>query len=155
VLFDKIGNIGQYKGLSKGLDTALAFLENEVQNMDETKVYELENGIKAHCAVYTPVPVNKGTVEAHRKYIDVMFMKDGNEQIGYKNVDTLENIICKYDEATDVLLAKEQNITLLPFLTGSIAVWFPQDAHMPGVSDSASGTVKRVIIKVPVESGTI
>jgi len=150
VILDHLNNIGSYKGLGRGLDTALAFLEREGMEMDETRVYDLGQGITARCAVYVPVSPEEGTAEAHRKYIDVMLMKEGNELIGYKPVAKLKNIIREYDAQADALLAKEE-MTLLPFREGDIAVWFPQDAHMPGVSDNNARTVKRVIVKVPAE----
>lgn len=152
MIFDQLEHIGRYKGLGRGLDVALDFLKNWASSMDEAKEYELGQGVTARCAVYTPVPPAEGVTEAHRKYIDVMLMKEGGELIGYKPVGALQNITKEYDGQADALLAKEaEGVTLLPFNKGQFAVWFPQDAHMPGVSDDTTQVVKRVIVKVPVE----
>ncbi len=150
MILDRLENIGNYRGLGRGLDIALAFLANEGMEMDEARVYDLGYGVSARCAVYVPVAPAEGTAEAHRKFIDVMLVKEGGEQIGYKNVRALKHITREYDEASDALLAKDE-MTLIPFNKGDFAIWFPQDAHMPGVCEKNAQTVKRVIVKVPAE----
>lgn len=150
MIFDRLENVNRYKGLGRGLDTALDFLAKQGMEADEAGITDLGNGIIAHCAVYVPVAPEAGTAEAHRKYIDVMLIKEGNEQIGYQPVSVLKNIIQEYDAQTDALLAREE-MPLFPFRKGDFAVWFPQDAHMPGIFEGEARTVKRVIVKVPVE----
>lgn len=154
MIFDTIEHIRCYKEIGSGINTALSFLEKEAQDMDETRVYQLGNGITARCAVYFPVLPEYGMAEAHKKYIDVMLMKEGNELIGYKSTALLENIIQEYDEKTDTLLAKEKDMALLQFRAGTVAIWFPQDAHMPGISHETEQTVKRIIVKVPITEET-
>jgi YhcH/YjgK/YiaL family protein len=150
MIFDKLENAGCYYGISAGLDRALGFLENEAADMDEAEIHDLGDGITARCFTYQSRAVSEGLIEAHRAYIDVMLLKEGCEDIGYKPVEELENITQQYDEEKDALLAKDEGITLLPFSQGCIAVFFPQDAHMGGISAGEAKTVKRVVIKVPV-----
>ena len=150
MIIDRIENIGCYKGIGERLDRALAFIEKEAMGMEGGAVLELGDGIIARRLSYRPAPVGEGVAEAHRRNIDVMLMKEGREQIGYKPVGCLGNIVQEYSEEKDALLAKEEDITMLPFAQGCFAVFFPQDAHMPGIACCGDGEVERVVVKVPV-----
>jgi len=150
MIFDNLKNVGFYYGINAGLDRAFSFLENGVADMNEEGVTDLGEGVTARCFCYQSQPAGEGLVEGHRAFIDVMFLKEGSEHIGYKNVDEVKNITMEFSEEKDAFLAKDDDITLLPFTQGKIAVFFPHDAHMGGVTTGEPGMVKRVVIKVPV-----
>ena len=150
MIVDRIENINDYKGFNAGIDKAFEFLLDGVSALEAGTVLELGDGVTARCFAYQSQPVSEGLAEAHRAYIDVMFMKEGGENIGYKPVCELKNITKEFDTEIDALLAKEDDMTLLPFNQGCFFVFFPQDAHMGGITAGEPGNVKRVVIKVPV-----
>ena len=150
MIFDRIENIGSYKGISAKLANAFVFLEKDARGMREGETRELGGGLFARCLSYLPSPLEDGFMEAHRAFIDVMLMAKGSELIGYIPTSELKNITADYDNEKDSLLAREENITMLPFNQGGIAVFFPQDAHMPGVGDGREEKVVRIVVKVPV-----
>ena len=152
MILDKLKNISDYQYPGEKIKRALAFICNEARTMDITREYDLGDGVYAFCATYCPASVQQGILEAHRRYIDVMFMKSGSEQIGYKPVENLKNIVQEYDKESDALLAKDEDAKIFDFPEDYFAVWLPQDAHMPGISvESHEEMVQRVIVKVPVE----
>ncbi len=150
MVLDRIENIENYYGMNAGVDRALDFVRTCAQTMDITQNYDLGNGVRAFCLSYQPVAPEYGSMEAHRQYIDVMFVKSGNEQIGYKPLSELKNVTQGYSAEQDVLLARETDAAILEFSQGSFAIWFPQDAHMPGISMDTEQVVERVMVKVPV-----
>ena len=151
MIFDKLENAGAYKGISAGLDKALNFLEGGAEGAEPGKVLELGDGVLVRCFAYRSNPASEGLSEAHRAFIDVMYMRSGSEHIGYKYAGDLKNITQEYNPENDALLAKDDDLTLLPFSEGSFAVFFPQDAHMGGVSAGELQNVVRVVVKVPVD----
>ena len=150
MIFDRIENIDSYKGISEGMDKAFAFLKAVAIDMEVGAILELGDGLTARCLAYETKSVHDGIAEAHKRYIDVMLMREGYEQIGYMPVNELTNFTQDYDPETDASLAKEERMTMLPFDQGSFAVFFPQDAHMPGIECDGPRPVTRIVIKVPV-----
>ena len=153
MIFDRKENIDTYKGISEGLDKAFAFLEHGATELEAGIVLDLGDGMTARCLSYQPGPYDEGIAEAHRVFIDVMLMKKGREQIGYKPTSELKNITQEYMPDKDALLAKEERMDMLPFEQGCVAVFFPQDAHMPGVracEECGPEPVERIVVKVPV-----
>ena len=87
--------------------------------------------------------------EAHRRYADLMFMAEGEETVFYTPAAELRRITSAYDAESDCLLAAPQpGAVPLPLGRGTFAAFFPEDAHAPGCG---SGTVRRVVIKVPLD----
>lgn len=91
--------------------------------------------------------------EAHRKYIDVMLLLSGEEQIHVLPVSKLTNITAPYDDAGDALLAKEKQLSsVIQMEPGTVAILFPEDAHAPGMMTHQSCRVRKLIAKVMIES---
>lgn len=86
--------------------------------------------------------------EAHQAYIDLHYCLDGGEIIEW--APTSQLIIKKsYDPTDDYTLYNTPSFaTSLKMLPGSFAIFFPEDAHMPKISDGMNKEVKKVVIKV-------
>ena len=102
-----------------------------------------------NAAEYDTKPRENSIFEAHRKYVDIMLMLDGEERIGCKQVDKLFNITQPYDENGDALIAAmEQEFTSVYLAPGDMVVFFPEDGHAPGMDWNGSSHVKKLIAKV-------
>lgn len=97
--------------------------------------------------------VSESVFEAHQHYIDIMMVLEGEERIGCQEVQKLSHITKAYDEADDVLLAEmEKDFTHIHMMPGSIAIFFPEDAHAPNMDWNGTGRVKKLIAKVLVSA---
>lgn len=110
------------------------------------------NGQGAYASVneYQTKYAEDSFIECHLKYIDVQIIAYGEEFIGIasKKLCTEQ----PYDDGKDLqkLSGKVDFITLLP---GFFAVFFPQDAHEPGVrSGTEPVPVKKIVFKIPVSA---
>lgn len=100
---------------------------------------------------YETSPVRESVFEAHRRYIDIMLVLEGEERIGCREAQTLSCITKPYADADDVLLAQmEKDFTSIHMIPGSIAIFFPEDAHAPNMDWNGTGRVKKLIAKVLV-----
>ena len=99
---------------------------------------------------YGTTPLNaQSLMEAHRKYIDVMFLLEGQECIFCKPTEQLGHIVSSYSVEDDCLLAKvDADATPNHFYQGQVAVLFPDDAHCPGCCIDSIRQVKKLICKV-------
>jgi biofilm protein TabA len=86
--------------------------------------------------------------EAHRKYIDVQYVAEGTEQMAYAHLSALKNTV-PYDAEKDIeWLDGEGSFIVVP--AGAFAVFFPEDAHIPGVAIGKPSAVRKVVVKVRV-----
>ena len=87
-----------------------------------------------------------GKWEAHRKYIDIQYVLSGRERMGYSNTGKLK-ALTQYDEEKDYALYKGKG-EMLTFTSGTFAVFFPEDAHMPCIKAENNEEVRKVVVKV-------
>ena len=97
MILDLLKNAKQYAGIHPGVDRALEEMvrftpenygDGRVE-VDGDNVFLLLNNYETH-------PKSESMAEAHRKYIDVMYMVEGAETIYVKNVDKLSCITEEY-----------------------------------------------------------
>lgn len=147
---DRLENAGLYFGLGKAIEVGLRFLKTD-------QVYELPAGrhdvddqVFALTSEYVTKPRNSCEFESHRKYIDIQLIVEGCECIDYASRVSLSKTQ-KYDSAGDVSLysGEGSEIKLEP---GCFAIFFPDDAHRPQITDTIAMPVRKVVVKVPVES---
>lgn len=88
--------------------------------------------------------------ESHKKYIDVQFILEGEEIIEVDNIQNL-NINFEYDENIDLIKYNDSNFSSsIKLRKGDVAIFFPDDAHMPCIKINESKKVIKTVIKVTV-----
>lgn len=94
------------------------------------------------------VPRKQGLYEAHRRFIDLHYCLDGGEIIEWSPVSTL-TAKTKYDSAKDYTHYNLPKNGKACYMTPhTFAIFFPEDAHMPKISDGTNPTVKKVVVKI-------
>ena len=148
MILDTIQNAASYAGLHAGIDLALKAEAAYTPENYETGRIEIDgdNVFLNRLAYETGDP---SIFEAHRAYIDVMYMVEGEETIYVKPTDKLQSITKEYDPEGDALLADfEKDATAVHLTAGSFIVLYPQDAHAPGCKYGESKNVKKIVGKV-------
>lgn len=148
MIIDQLERAPLYFSIHQGLAQALRFLR-------ETDLHALPTGrtevdgdhVFALVQEFTTVPAAQGAWEAHRRYLDVHTVVEGEERIGYADVSSLRT--GTYDESRDFLQVEGLPV-FLQMLPGTFAVMMPQDAHMPGVATSEPHPIRKVVMKVAV-----
>jgi YhcH/YjgK/YiaL family protein len=151
MIIDNLGNIEKYKGLSKLMDRALDYISEGLDPDMENGISELVGReIYSACAEYETKTLAEGKNEAHRKYIDIQILLKGMELIYSSYIDDL-SVSTEYDEEKDVLFLEKSTETAIEMKVGMFCVFFPWDAHMPGISiDDNPVKVKKVVFKIHV-----
>jgi len=150
MIFDKFSNIAQYKGVSRRLATAINFLEeNDIERMEVGR-YEIDgDDIFFMVNQYETKPLAECMPETHKNYIDIQWMLEGEEIMGYLPFDGQECSIA-YNPTKDVAFyALKTN--LFEVKKGMFVVFFPEDIHQPCVMTDTSKTIKKVVVKVKVD----
>lgn len=150
MILDQIKNASFYKDVLPAITVALEKMASYAPdhypvgrvNIDGDDLFLLLNDYQTHAP-------EEALFEAHQKYIDVMYMVEGEEIIYVKPTETLSAVTQPYDPEKDVLLAKlDCDATPVRLTAGSFIVLFPQDAHAPACFETAPGNVKKIIAKV-------
>ncbi len=99
---------------------------------------------------YETKPIQEGKLEAHRKYIDIQVLLEGQEFIGYAPLGG-QPVAKPFDAEKDIgFYDGEAWFTLLR--KGMFAIFFPQDAHLPGRYTDKPQSVKKIVLKIAVSS---
>ena len=147
-----IKNCNRYLGLNPNFQQAFALL-NKMQNEPfcvGKKVYEGHN-LYSISLSYETKAIEDVVFEAHRKFIDVMLIVEGQETIGYLPSQQVGKVTKLYDDSIDALLAStEPGMSKVNMVAGDIAIFYPEDYHAPGANYDGIHSVKKIIMKVPV-----
>ncbi|MEO6097898.1 MAG: YhcH/YjgK/YiaL family protein [Fibrobacteria bacterium] len=113
----------------------------------------MDDGSVAMDQVYRSKERKDCFFESHVLYIDVQCVLAGEEIIDLVPTSRLE-VVIPYQREKDVTKYRDtatgEKLCLGP---GQVAVFFPEDGHMPGQAVSDSVVVRKTVIKVPVTPG--
>lgn len=149
MVFDSIDNASRYYGLGRGIEKALRYFEGyDAASHTNERVYLDGDDIFVNRPSYTTAPREDALMEAHRDYIDVMFVVSGEERFYTKPLERLE-ITSAYDPSVDACLGKiDADAATFRFPAGYFCVFFPEDAHCAGQLWETPSEVKKLIAKV-------
>jgi YhcH/YjgK/YiaL family protein len=97
---------------------------------------------------YITRPPEECKWEAHRRYIDVQYVEKGCERMGFAHIRSLR--AGEYLPEKDFLPLSGAGHHVDVF-AGSFVVFFPEDAHMPGMSAGTPEPVRKIVLKIKIE----
>lgn len=119
--------------------TALTSLPSGKQTIQGDELFALVND-------YSTQPQEKCRFEAHRRYIDIQLMVRGIERIGVANLAAMSDDE-PYVAERDVAFFRGSG-DLITLAQGTFAIFFPHDAHQPGVAVAEPVQCRKVVVKV-------
>lgn len=137
-------DIGRYEAVIPGLKEAIAALEG--YSFTEPTTLPLSGSNKILLQENTTKPA--GAAEAHREFLDVQYILEGGETVGWADVATM-TLEGEFNTVKD----KGTYTGKMEFLhipAGYCYVVFPEDAHAPGVHLDAPEAYKKAVIKLKV-----
>jgi biofilm protein TabA len=149
MIIDRIGNAHLYDALHPQFKRAFEYVNQMDINTIPAGRYEIDGeAMYALIQEYDSKLKEEGKWEAHRRYIDLQYVVNGMEGIGYANIHHLNQ--GEYDTAKDFLPLHGEG-DLITVRSGSFVLLFPEDAHMPGMSIGVSAPVKKIVLKISLE----
>lgn len=114
---------------------------------------ELTGGSFAIEQIYLTKPRSEGFFESHRKYIDVQVMVEGEEMMEVEDITRLAVATAYNPERDFIKYADTAAASVLRMRAGDVAVFFPEDAHMPTLQLNGAVLVRKTVVKVPADLG--
>lgn len=84
--------------------------------------------------------------EAHRRYADIQYIAEGREAMFWESLD--RTVPGLYDPEKDFLPLEAEGWVDLEVPAGQFVVFFPEDAHRPGIEIPGVEPVVKLVVKV-------
>jgi len=150
MILDVLENAYHYLVMNKGFAEALEFLLRPDLKDLPVGEYEIDGE-----RIYAMVSKDSGRkkedalLETHEKYIDIQLVLAGTDDIGWKPKSLCKQPSENYDQKSDIQFFEDKPDTWLSIKSGTFAIFFPEDAHMPLVS---LGQIHKVVVKIASSS---
>ena len=151
MIFAKISDKDNYRGISPLLDRALDYLnEDFLKTVGTDSVHMDENRLYATLNLFDTLPEEETFFESHRRYLDIHVPLTGVERMDIAHPADLALNLGKSNEAGDFYAyegdaREKQSIILKP---GTFLVAFPEDAHRVKIQAGEKSAVTKVVFKI-------
>ena len=139
-------DLKRYAPIIPGLEEAMEVIA-KLENY-EPATYPLSCGGKVLVQANTTKPAQGGLLEAHKNFLDIQYILEGGETMGWAPLNTLTQAK-EYNDVKDVwhFDGERDFVDIRP---GYCYVVYPEDAHQPGVHLDTPKEFKKIVVKLPV-----
>lgn len=149
MIIDNISESYKYEKIHPLFKRAFDFMKTpDLECLAKGRIILDGNKLFVDVSEFEGKPEENAPLEAHKKYIDIQVPIIGREKYGWKSVHNCEDVSESYSAKNDIMFFADDPDTYFYVETGNFVIFFPEDAHAPGMGD---GTMKKLIIKVLVE----
>jgi len=149
MIIDSLDHCRAYENLHPRFRAAFDFLlRADIDSLPLGRTEIDGDALFANIQEYETKPVQGGKPEAHRRYIDIQCLLKGEEAIGYAPLRDLQ-ADQPFDAEKDIGFYSGAS-SLTHLRKGMFAIYFPQDAHLPGRFVDRPCAVKKIVVKISV-----
>jgi YhcH/YjgK/YiaL family protein len=133
-------------------DKAFNFLKSNDLSGLELKRYDIDgNNLYAPVSEYLTKNEEDARYEVHQKYIDIQYVVSGKELIGVAPMLQKRDVLEPYDGSKDVEFLTVTNGENRLAKSDRFFIFFPEDAHRPGLKDGENSPVRKIVVKVKID----
>ena len=149
MIIDTIENLSNYASLNPLFADVVAFLNaNDLQTMEPGKYPIKDKDLFLNLQVAKQRTKETAFLETHIEMIDIQIPVSAAETFGYMPLCDLPAF--EYNAEKDITkYGDTQPQTFVTVQPGQFAIFFPQDGHMPCITDAPE--IKKAIFKVKVQ----
>jgi biofilm protein TabA len=146
MILDVLENAQRYCTLNEGFARAFEFLSRPDLKELPLGKYEIDGGrIYATVSKVAGRKKEDALLETHEKYIDIQLILAGTDTMGWKPRSLCNQPTRGYDQKTDMQFYADKPDAWLATESGAFAIFFPEDAHMPLISQE---DIHKVVVKI-------
>lgn len=148
MIVDKISNQDLYTGIHKKFPLVFDFIKNnDLSTIDLGKHLIEDENVFVIVMEYTTQPLSECKPETHKKYIDIQYMINGEENIGLKtHYDEIPTTA--YNQEGDFMFYTLEKLPMLPLKENHFAVFFPDDIHQTMIQIDSPKTLRKAVFKI-------
>lgn len=148
MIYAKNADALAYRGIHPNLDLALEHITPEfLASLRDNQRVELKGDL-VYCTrfTYETIPQEESFFEAHRRYLDIHIMVEGEERVDMNRPEDLK--LTDAQEGNDFYAYQGESWHSAVLRPGAFLVVFPGDAHRIKVQVDGPRTVSKAVFKV-------
>ena len=146
MIVDTLDNLQKYASLNPLFAEAIEFIQtHNLHDMEIGQTKLKGEDLVLNIAQTAPKTKEQAKLETHNAYIDIQIPLSGTQTMGYTPGKDCLPVNALYNAENDITFFDGLAESYIPVKPGMFAIFFPQDAHAPGITP---GGVKKVIVKV-------
>lgn len=136
--------------MEKKLERALEIIEDLDWETIECGNYVVDDDIYYMVQEYETKYPHEAHYEAHQKYVDIQYIVKGIERMEFADAAKLQ-VDEAYNPDKDVEFLKEPKV-IDAFIVeaGDYRIFYPEDAHRPGLCVDKPSKVKKILAKIRI-----
>ena len=153
MIFSKLTAKDPLTAYPKAIRQALEFIQKTDWKAIENGKHPIDGDkMFANVMDMTTRPFEGSHPEIHEKYIDLMYWPEGGEKIGVAPYLGVEPILESRPENDIAFLASVDGESVLTATEGCFGVFFPWDAHRPGLFlEDGPAVSRKCVVKISME----
>lgn len=152
MIYAKNADALAYRGIHPNLDLALEHITPEfLASLRDNQRVELKGDL-VYCTrfTYETIPQEESFFEAHRRYLDIHIMVEGEERVDVNRPEDLT--LTEAQEGNDFYAYQGESWHSAVLRPGAFLVVFPGDAHRIKVQVDGPKTVSKAVFKVCIDA---
>ena len=152
MIYAKNADALAYRGIHPSLDLALEHITPEfLAALRDNQRVELKGDL-VYCTrfTYETIPQEESFFEAHRRYLDIHIMVEGEERVDMNRPEDLN--LTDAQEGNDFYAYQGESWHSTVLKPGEFLVVFPGDAHRIKVQVDGPKTVSKAVFKVCIDA---
>ncbi|MBM6681102.1 YhcH/YjgK/YiaL family protein [Pseudoflavonifractor capillosus] len=152
MIYAKNADALAYRGIHPNLDLALEHITPEfLASLRDNQRVELKGDL-VYCTrfTYETIPQEESFFEAHRRYLDIHIMVEGEERVDMNRPEDLN--LTDAQEGNDFYAYQGESWHSTVLKPGEFLVVFPGDAHRIKVQVDGPKTVSKAVFKVCIDA---
>ena len=152
MIYTKNADALAYRGIHPNLDLALEHITPEfLASLRDNQRVELKGDL-VYCTrfTYETIPQEESFFEAHRRYLDIHIMVEGEERVDMNRPEDLN--LTDAQEGNDFYAYQGESWHSTVLKPGEFLVVFPGDAHRIKVQVDGPKTVSKAVFKVCIDA---
>ncbi|MBE7707560.1 MAG: DUF386 domain-containing protein [Cyanobacteria bacterium SIG27] len=151
MIYDKLSNCEQYFALGEKFKKAFNFLKNTDFTSIEDGSYEIDGkDFYVNIQSLQTKPIEEKKWEVHRKYIDIQYVINGKEKMGYGILEDFKEVITPYDDKKDVEFLNGEKFNFVDVEENNFVIFYPNDVHAPMLACDEMMDIRKVIVKIKI-----
>ncbi|MCI6813383.1 MAG: YhcH/YjgK/YiaL family protein [Lachnospiraceae bacterium] len=147
MIYDKLSNIGSYKGLNKNLDIAIAYItSHNLQELPSGKTLIDGENVYVNCMECETALLSSKEYEMHQEYMDIQIDLQGAERVITGDCSSME--MGQYNADRDCCFGQSTALADCTIGPENFIICMVGEPHMPGVALKNPETIKKCVFKV-------
>lgn len=149
MIYDKMSNLKQYRGMNRNLDTAIDFIvSHDLNKLPLGKTVIDQDNVFINIMETSAAPVEERQYEFHKNYMDIQMDLAGIERVD--TGDSVKAVCIRYDEEGDVGNVTTDDLGSCLIGEENFIICMAGEPHKPNIAVSDDLFLKKAVCKVHI-----